>query len=97
MKQVLHILIAGFMLFSMSCVVVTPGAKKDNGKHKGWYKNRNNPHHPKSTNPGHNKKHLIGTDADLSTNLSPTYHLPSRSYHMHNGGVVITRLAVHLR
>ncbi|MDP1800753.1 MAG: hypothetical protein Q8L81_05345 [Bacteroidota bacterium] len=25
---------------------------KDNGKHKGWYKNSNNPHHPNSTNPG---------------------------------------------
>jgi hypothetical protein len=30
-----------------SCVV-----KKDNGKHKGWFKNSNNPHHPASTNPG---------------------------------------------
>jgi hypothetical protein len=24
-------------------------ARKDNGKHKGWYKNPNNPHHPNST------------------------------------------------
>lgn len=22
--------------------------KQDNGKHKGWYKNKNNPHHPAS-------------------------------------------------
>jgi hypothetical protein len=29
--------------------------KKDNGKHKGWYKNPNNPHHPNSTNPGNSK------------------------------------------
>ena len=31
-----------------SCVVV----RKDNGKHRGWFKNRNNPHHPKTINPG---------------------------------------------
>lgn len=29
--------------------------KKDNGLHKGWYKNTNNPHHPRTTNPGHTK------------------------------------------
>jgi hypothetical protein len=31
------------------------GARKDNGLHKGWYKNPNNPHHPNTTNPGHTK------------------------------------------
>jgi hypothetical protein len=31
-----------------SCVVI----QKDNGRHKGWYKNPNNPHHPATTNPG---------------------------------------------
>ena len=30
-------------------------ANKDNGLHKGWYKNPNNPHHPRTTNPGHTK------------------------------------------
>ena len=30
--------------------------RKDNGLHKGWYKNPNNPHHPNTTNPGHAKK-----------------------------------------
>ena len=35
------------LLFSAaSCAVFV---KKDNGQHKGWYKNSNNPH---STNPG---------------------------------------------
>ncbi|WP_266202973.1 hypothetical protein [Pontibacter kalidii] len=29
--------------------------RKDNGLHKGWYKNPNNPHHPNTTNPGHTK------------------------------------------
>lgn len=27
--------------------------RHDNGKHKGWFKNSKNPHHPASTNPGH--------------------------------------------
>ena len=43
----LVLLIAG-----SSCVVTT---RHDNGKHKGWYKNSNNPHHPNSTNPGKTK------------------------------------------
>lgn len=30
--------------------------RKDNGLHKGWYKNPNNPHHPNTTNPGHTKQ-----------------------------------------
>jgi len=39
----------GFLFNTSSCVV---SGKSDNGKHKGWYKNPNNPHHPNSTNPG---------------------------------------------
>jgi hypothetical protein len=39
------------ILFNLtSCLVLTPAS--NNGKHKGWYKNPNNPHHPNSTNPG---------------------------------------------
>ncbi len=37
-------------------VRVGEGARKDNGLHKGWYKNPNNPHHPNTTNPGHTKQ-----------------------------------------
>ncbi len=43
-----------------SCLVLV---EKDSGKHKGWYKNTNNPHHPKTTKPekgkssGHGKEH----------------------------------------
>jgi len=33
----------------------TGNETKDNGLHKGWYKNPNNPHHPNTTNPGHTK------------------------------------------
>jgi hypothetical protein len=47
------------LLFSItSCVVYD---KDDNGRHSGWHKNSNNPHHSNSTNPGksgeeHHKK-----------------------------------------
>lgn len=34
--------------------------RKDNGLHKGWYKNPNNPHHPNTTNPGHTKQNGQG-------------------------------------
>lgn len=44
------------------------------------------------------KKMVVGwTDTVISTNFSPTYHLLSRSYHLHNGGVFVTRLAMILR
>jgi hypothetical protein len=33
--------------------------KSDNGKHKGWFKNSNNPHHPLTTNPGHTKTKVV--------------------------------------
>jgi hypothetical protein len=43
------------ILFSMSsCLVLVH--EKDNGKHKGWNKNSNNPHHSNSTNPGKGNK-----------------------------------------
>jgi len=38
-----------FLFSTTSCVVLVP---KDSGKHKGWYKNQNNPHNPHTTNPG---------------------------------------------
>lgn len=41
------------LLFSISSCAVR--VNHDNGKHKGWYKNSNNPHHPHSTNPGKHK------------------------------------------
>lgn len=43
---------AGILFGASSCAVMV---QKDNGKHKGWYKNSNNPHHPYSTNPGKSK------------------------------------------
>ena len=55
------LLLAAFILSNSSCTVV----KQDNGEHKGWYKNTNNPHNPNSPNPGkgngNNKKQLVLT------------------------------------
>lgn len=58
MKTFRTILIIGLSLFFVinitSFFVVYE--QKDSGKHKGWYKNPNNPHHPNSTNPGKAKR-----------------------------------------
>jgi len=40
------------LLGTTSCYV---RVKENQGKHKGWYKNSNNPHHPNTTNPGNSK------------------------------------------
>jgi hypothetical protein len=47
-------------LSSISCVSVKP-LHSDQGKHKGWYKNTNNPHNPNTSkknkqSPDHAKK-----------------------------------------
>lgn len=62
LAKVLWVLMAVVTL--SSCVIsrkktdkVIVISKKDNGLHKGWYKNPNNPHHPRTTNPGHTKHH----------------------------------------
>jgi len=44
-----------FLIVSLNSCAVVVVDKKDNGKHKGWTKNTNNPHHPQSTNPGKGK------------------------------------------
>ncbi|MDQ3192237.1 MAG: hypothetical protein M3Q58_11655 [Bacteroidota bacterium] len=46
------VLLAGLIFNLSSCIILYP---KDNGKHKGWFKNSKNPHHPHSTNPGKSK------------------------------------------
>jgi hypothetical protein len=46
------ILCAGLIFSTSSCAVYV---KDDNGQHKGWNKNSNNPHHSNTTNPGHTK------------------------------------------
>lgn len=46
------IIVMGLLMSQTSCLVFH---RKDNGNHKGWFKNSNNPHHPQTTNPGHTK------------------------------------------
>lgn len=41
-------LFTGYISSLSSCSITF---KSDNGKHKGWFKNPKNPHHPKSTHP----------------------------------------------
>lgn len=55
LKTLVVIVLCSGLLFSLSsCLVLV----KDNPKPRGWFKNTNNPHHPKSTNPGKgNSKH----------------------------------------
>lgn len=45
LKSILILLILSGLISSCARVVVVQG-KHDNGKHKGWYKNENNPHNP---------------------------------------------------
>lgn len=51
----LLLLAVAVVLSLTTCTGIKISGKKDNGKHKGWYKNTNNPHHPLTTNPGHTK------------------------------------------
>lgn len=55
-KLILIFTLSAFIAVSSTSCVRIGVTKKDNGKHKGWFKNRHNPHHPNSNNPGHNKK-----------------------------------------
>jgi hypothetical protein len=53
MKKIIYLSVAALVIsMAGGCVMV----KHDNGKHKGWTKNTNNPHHPATTNPGKKKK-----------------------------------------
>ncbi|NTW24936.1 MAG: hypothetical protein HGA37_09565 [Lentimicrobium sp.] len=57
--RIITVLLLCFVLLFSATSCVT-SFSQNNGKHKGWYKNSNNPHHPNTTNPGkargnHNK------------------------------------------
>lgn len=66
------IVFLAFLLCSTSCVVFT---KSDNGQHKGWQKNPNNPHHQNSTKPGKSKgkskNNISKYDFDFLVNEAP--------------------------
>ncbi|QEC51189.1 hypothetical protein EDD80_101337 [Anseongella ginsenosidimutans] len=51
-KLVCFLLLIMGSLAMTSCVTT----RHDNGKHKGWYKNPNNPHHPLSDKKKKKKK-----------------------------------------
>lgn len=54
--RVMTVLIVVALSANLSSCFVTTKHTTNNGKHKGWNKNTNNPHHPQTTNPGHTKK-----------------------------------------
>ncbi len=56
MKSIITLLTAVCLLIGTQSCVVVKTEKKDNGKHKGWYKNRHNPHNPNTNNPGQQPK-----------------------------------------
>lgn len=45
MRKLITFVLALLVSFAVVSCVTT---RHDNGKHKGWYKNPNNPHHPLS-------------------------------------------------
>ncbi len=64
MKKFLMIFLClGFLLGTSSCVVIN---KKDNGKHKGWYKSPNNQN--KSNNSNNSNKSNKSNQGNSSSN-----------------------------
>ena len=68
-------LIAAFLLPSTSFAGDDKKEKKDNGKHKGWYKNPNNPHHPDHVSK-HKKKHKHKGGDDDKAEKDDKYEAP---------------------
>lgn len=48
---IIVVICMAFLFVASSCAVL----RKDNGKHRGWFKNRNNPQILRTTNPGKSK------------------------------------------
>lgn len=55
---------AAFLLPATSFAGDDKKEKKNNGKHKGWYKNPNNPHHPDHVSKHKKKKKHKDDDKD---------------------------------
>ncbi|MFN3916170.1 MAG: hypothetical protein ACK4K0_00385 [Flavobacteriales bacterium] len=50
LKRIILLSLSAVFLFNTSsCIIHT---RHEHRKHNGWSKNKNNPHHPKTTNPG---------------------------------------------
>jgi hypothetical protein len=52
MKSKISFILILAVAFALTGTFTACVVKKDNGKHKGWYKNPKNPHHPASTKGG---------------------------------------------
>lgn len=49
---IIGMIVSLLIMFNSSCVITkSPSSQAP----RGWFKNTNNPHNPRSTNPGHNK------------------------------------------
>ncbi len=73
-RRVGFIVLCALLFFGTTGCYVTN--KKDNGNHKGWFKNTNNPHHPKSKkNKG--KSHKSTQQSNQSFNF-PDHKGPAR-------------------
>jgi hypothetical protein len=49
-NSIIFVTLSLFLVSTTSCLVVRETS--DNGRHRGWDKNTNNPHNPNTTNPG---------------------------------------------
>jgi hypothetical protein len=58
LKMIIPILLSMILVINLTSCFLIVNEKKDNGQHKGWYKNTNNPHNILTTKKGHgNGKH----------------------------------------
>ena len=51
-KIILPLVLSMIIVLNLSSCFLVLNDKKDNGHHKGWYKNPNNPHHPNTNKNG---------------------------------------------
>ena len=55
-KLIIAIFLSLGIVFGSSCVIIKPKTKHDMGLHKGWFKNKNNPHNPNYKGKTNQKK-----------------------------------------
>ncbi|MBC7695184.1 MAG: hypothetical protein H7141_07035 [Burkholderiales bacterium] len=51
-KSLIALILFSVVFTSFSSCLVVRTTEGNNGRHRGWYKNSNNPHNPNTTNPG---------------------------------------------
>lgn len=77
-RHILFMMLVLSISFACTRKTVVVQQKKDNGKHKGWYKNPNNPHHPASTK--HQSKGKGGTTVIVNNNNSNKSHVSASGH-----------------